>query len=315
MDYIDKRVLQTIDHYGMIPDNGTVIAAVSGGYDSLFMLRTLCNLRRLRRFNVIAAHVNHGLRNTAQNDADYVAKICEKLGVTLHCTHLDVAAHAKLHKLSVETAGRELRYDFFRQVADKFPADLVRIATAHNANDNAETIVMHLLRGCGSEGLRGIPPVNNNIIRPIIGITRDEIESAIDKTDLTPCHDETNSDTNYHRNDIRLNIMPQLLQRCGVNTFNNLAEIMRAEDDYLNSKTDNILRKFPGGVINRKYFVTLPLAMKRRVLRSLIDNDNLSLIHIDAIIEMCDKGYGNKHIELPHGYKAILKQGQLTIDK
>ena len=152
---------------GMLPAAGeTVLCAVSGGRDSVCLLHYLASLGRRRGFAVAAAHYNHLMRPTAGRDEAFVAGLCRELSVPLYVERGDVRAIARQEGWGVEEAGRRLRYDFLERTADAIGAS--RIATAHHLSDQAETVVLNLLRGTGPEGLAGIPPVRGRLIRPLL---------------------------------------------------------------------------------------------------------------------------------------------------
>ena len=155
------------------PSGGIILCAVSGGRDSVCLLHYLCSLREKYNFTVEAAHYNHLMRPTAQRDQDFVAALCRTLHVPLHIAAGDVCAVARERGMGVEETGRRLRYTYLNEVADRIGAD--RIATAHHQDDQAETVLLNLLRGTGAEGLRGIPPVRGRLIRPLLDTPREEI--------------------------------------------------------------------------------------------------------------------------------------------
>lgn len=319
MNAFERHVLETVDKYNMIKKGQTVIAAVSGGYDSLCMLNVLCNLRKLRGFDVCVAHVNHMLRAEADEDEKFVVKEAERLGIKAYTERVNVSRYAEENKISFETAGRILRYSFFKEVSEKY-SDTV-IATAHNANDSAESMLMHLMRGSGLAGLVGIRPVSENIIRPLIEADRIDIEKYCDEKGLVPRHDFTNDSDCYHRNDIRHNILAPMLERCSLASLCRTMNVLSAEDDFLDRYTKDILDRYVKVENNEKHisvkdFNKLSLAVRRRVLKSVVDDsaDNqLCLIHIDDIIGMAERNYGGKQICLPGGNVVRIEKGEIIL--
>lgn len=317
MNAFERHVLETVDKYNMIKRGQTVIAAVSGGYDSLCMLNVLCNLRRLRGFEVCVAHVNHMLRAEADADEDFVVKEAERLGIKAYTKKVNVSKYAEENKISFETAGRILRYEFFREIAEKY-GDTVT-ATAHNANDSAESMLMHLMRGSGLTGLVGIRPKTERIIRPLIEADRIDIEKYCDEKGLVPRHDCTNDSDDYHRNDVRHNILAPMLERCSLSSLCRTMNVLSAEEDFLAQYTaevsERLIRTEHGEKhIPVKEFNKLPLAVRRRILKRIINDsaDNqLCLVHIDDIVGMCEKNYGGKQICLPDGNIVKLEKGLL----
>lgn len=319
MNAFERHILETVDKYNMIESGQTVIAAVSGGYDSLCMLNVLCNLRRLRGFDVCVAHVNHMLRDEADSDEAFVRSDAERLGIEVYTKKVDVSAYAEKNKVSFETAGRILRYDFFDEVAKKYENTV--IATAHNANDSAESMIMHLMRGSGLTGLLGIRPKNKNIIRPLIEADRTDIEKYCDEKGIVPRHDCTNDTDDYHRNDIRHNVMSPMLERCSLSSLCRTMDVLSAEDEFLEQYTKGILSKYVKNTdgskrISVRDFNKLPLGIKRRLLKAVIDDtpeNQLCLVHIDDIIGMAEKNYGGKQICLPGGTSVKMEKGEIVI--
>ncbi len=317
MNSFEKNVLEVIDKYKLISKGQTVIAAVSGGYDSLCMLNVLCNLRRLRDFDVCVAHINHMLRDEADSDEAFVVKEAEGLGVKVYTKRVNVGKYAEENKISFETAGRILRYEFFDEISEKYE-DTV-IATAHNANDSAESMLMHLMRGSGLSGLVGIRPKIGKIIRPLIEASRNEIEKYCDESGLLPRHDCTNDSDDYHRNDIRHNVLAPMLERCSLSSLTRTMEILSGEENFLEEYTAEIYRELvicENGEkrIAIKKFNALPTAIKRRIIKAAADNDEqnqLCLVHIDDIVTMAEKNYGGKQICIPGGKLVRLEKGML----
>lgn len=319
MNAFERHILETVDKYSMIEKGQTVIAAVSGGYDSLCMLNVLCNLRRLRGFDVCVAHVNHMLRDESDSDEAFVCNEAERLGVAVYTKKVNVSEYAEKNKISFETAGRILRYDFFNQIAKNY--DSTVIATAHNANDSAESMLMHLMRGSGLAGLVGIRPKNSNIIRPLIETDRVDIERYCDDMGIVPRHDYTNDSDDYHRNDIRHNILAPMLERCSLSSLCRTMDILSAEEEFLVQYTKGILDKYVKTIDGNKHifvrdFNKLPLSIKRRLLKAVIDDtpeNQLCMVHIDDIIGMAKKNYGGKQICLPGGIVVKMEKGEIII--
>lgn len=316
MDKLEKKVLCTIDKLHLIAPGQTVIAAVSGGYDSVCMLHILKALMRLRKFDLCAAHVNHSLRPEADRDAEFVTKISQTLGIMCYTEKADVSGYAKDHKMSFETAGREIRYSFFEKVARQVKHPV--IATAHTANDSAESFFMHLLRGSGLTGLTGIQPVRGNIIRPMIEISRQEIETYCTAHTIEIAHDSTNDCDDYTRNDIRHNVLPAILQRCNIQSLTRTMQVLSEEEAFLEEYTTQLLDKYivcckNGYTIKTAEFNPLPLAVKRRLLRRILPKQNMGLLHIDECITMANNNRGGKKTILPGGVQIEMNQGILKI--
>ena len=190
------------------PSGGVMLVAVSGGRDSVCLLHYLAAMPR--DFTVAAAHLNHGQRPTAGRDVDFVRQLCRELDVPLTVERADVPALARERGVGLEEAGRMARYDFFRRTADRLGAQ--RIATAHHAADQAETVLLNLVRGTGMQGLAGIPPVRGRIVRPLLETSREDIETYLEIHRLSHVEDETNRDTALRRNLLRREVMPRLAE-------------------------------------------------------------------------------------------------------
>lgn len=319
MNAFERHILKTVDKYNMIKRGQTVIAAVSGGYDSLCMLNVLCNIKRLRGFEVCVAHLNHMLRDEADADEEFVEKEAQRLGVKAYTKKVNVSKYAEENKISFETAGRILRYEFFEEISKNYE-DTV-IATAHNANDSAESMLMHLMRGSGLTGLVGIRPKTKNIIRPLIEADRIDIEKYCDENGLVPRHDCTNDSDDYHRNDIRHNILAPMLERCSLASLVRTMDVLSGEEEFLEQYTNEKISEYvvissDEKRIRVKEFNSLSLAVRRRMLKNIIDDSRekqLCTVHIDDIIAMAEKNYGGKQLCLPGGITVKLEKGFLII--
>ena len=202
-------VKKAVADYNMLAEGDSVIVALSGGADSVSLLYTLRELKDELGFSLSACHINHNLRG-AESDRDqrFAESLCEKLSVPVSVFSVDVKGSVRKHQ-SVEERARELRYEVFERLAKENSA---KIATAHNANDNAETVLLNLLRGTGLKGLCGIPPVRDYIIRPLIYTPRTDIEAFCKENSIEFVTDCTNLSTDYTRNKIRLEILPRLAE-------------------------------------------------------------------------------------------------------
>ena len=177
---IKNRIFEYINEYGMICDGDAVVAGVSGGADSVCLLILLAEYQKGHPFTLIAAHVHHGLRENADGDEAYVKELCERLHVPLKILHIDAKSEAERLGVSVEEAGRIKRYEFFREISKGG-----KIAVAHHRDDLCETMLFQMFRGSGISGLRGIQPVSGDIIRPLLSVSREEIEASLRKKVFT----------------------------------------------------------------------------------------------------------------------------------
>ena len=206
------KVLQTIQRYQMVQKGDHVVVAFSGGVDSSALLTLLWQLREELSITVSACHLNHHLRGEESNrDEAFVRQFCTEHHIELSVREIDAQRLAKEQGKSVEALSRQERYRFFEETAQEFGTS-TKIATAHNLNDNAETLLFYLARGTGLNGLGAIPPVRGNIIRPLIECSREEIENFCDEQNILFVTDSTNLTDLYTRNRIRHRIMPEMQQ-------------------------------------------------------------------------------------------------------
>ena len=229
-----NRVKNTIEKYNLISEEDKILVAVSGGPDSISLLNILYELK----YNICVAHINHGLRENAKLDEEYVLNFCNQRDIP--CFIKKINLKEMLNRMTTEEAGRKVRYDFFNEILEK--ENCTKIATAHNSNDSAETVLMNIIRGSGISGLRGIEPIRKKIIRPLIEITRKEIEKYCEENNLNPRHDESNDELLYTRNKVRLKVIPYIEENINqniVNNINRLSRIVSEEERFIEKEVQN----------------------------------------------------------------------------
>jgi len=269
-----ERVYNTIQTQDLFDEGDTVVVALSGGADSVTLLHILYNLKdRLCLKGLHAAHLHHGLRGEeADRDEQFVRKLCESYRIPLTVSHVDVSKEADLHKESVEEAGRRLRYDLFNRVADSLDAP-VKIAVAHNADDLAETVLFHIMRGSGLTGLRGIPVKRGRIVRPLLEMSSEAVRSFCLQENLTYMTDQTNAQLIYTRNRIRHVLLPEMESIHPGSTANilRLSKIAAEEDDYLQQESDKLIEqaRLPFGYDARAFRMASDI-LTRRALMTLL---------------------------------------------
>jgi len=288
--------------------NDYIVAAVSGGADSVCLLHLLYRLRDMWNFNLSCAHINHGIRKEAEADASFVASLCQKWDIPFLLHKEDVMKKAKLEKKSLELVGREVRYTFLKSLG----ADV--IVTAHNKNDVAESVLLHFIRGCGPEGLSGIiPKREDGICRPLLRFTRAEIEAYLCENNLSWCNDESNADTRYTRNKIRHEIIPLLLE-VNPSFFDAVfktADIIREENSYMQRMTDSLESvKSEGDVIffSVEKLLSVPIALRRRAVRSVAE----SFADTNRILDLLLKANGTVQ-SLTNGKIAERENGKIAV--
>ena len=297
------------------PSGGVMLVAVSGGRDSVCLLHYLAAMPR--DFTVAAAHLDHGQRPTAGRDVAFVEELCRRLDVPLTVERADVPALARERGVGLEEAGRMARYDFFRRTADRLGAQ--RIATAHHAADQAETVLLNLLRGTGPEGLAGIPPVRGEIIRPLLETSRQEIEAYLERHGIGHVEDETNGDRSLTRNRLRLDIMPLLreLYPGAEGSICRTAEILRREEGCWREMVERVLPE-RGTETERRVLLELPYALRLRALRALVERTavgrkDYGAAHYEAMERLLHGPGGLLH--LPGGVVALCRGEIFSLEK
>lgn len=322
---ISATVLETITEYNMLEKGDKVLAAVSGGADSVCMLHILNRLKKDLGFSLACAHVNHGLRGeAADRDEAFVKDLCEKAEIPFYSQKFDVAAIAAEQKLTIEEAGRYVRYKFFDELKEKH--GFCKIATAHNKNDNAETVLMRIIRGTGIDGLSGIEyRREDGVIRPVLNLSRKEIEEYCKEYSLGFCTDATNADNDYTRNKIRNLLIPYIEKEFNsavtdslVRLSANAAEDSRFLKGYAKRLSERIGSPLPNHKPNCLHIESLKMLDKSiaaRVIKMAAqrssENAKLEKCHIDSIFEILDKPTGTT-IDLPQKLRAEIAYGWLT---
>ncbi len=306
-----QRILKTIKQNGLIQKGQTVIAAVSGGADSVCLLDVLYNIKDKLSFTLECAHLNHNLRgDESDGDEQYVKELCERLGIRIYTESVDVGVLSK--GLGIEQAARIARYEFFEKISKD---ENSVIATAHTLNDNVETFFINLLRGSGTKGLCGIPQKRGNIIRPMLDIKRCEVISHLEKAGLAYRTDSTNSDTAYLRNFLRCEILPSLEKRDDIDIYTSVAKaINNLSSD--NKALENMAEKVHNFDVDT--LLSLGDSVLFRVLYKKLDSEfNITLekVHFEDIKSLILKKSGRVQIRgdiFARVYKGMFEFIRLT---
>jgi len=308
-----NTLLYTLKTHNMIEKGDRVLVALSGGADSVTLLYMLHTISETYGFSVGAAHVNHKLRDTADRDMNFCKKICEELNIPLEILICDIRKEAKAHGMSEELYARGVRYDFFNSLGyDK-------IATAHNKNDNAETILFNFMRGSSVSGLCGIPYMRDNIIRPLLDIKKSDIIAYCKENGYNFVTDETNFREIYTRNKIRLSLIPQIEDNFNENFVNTVTEnsnVIAYDSDFLDTEA----KKLFCGEVLANYVKNMHPAMLFRIIQLYYKEktgafQNLSVNFVKAIVSLLDKNKTGSQIDLPNGFYACISYGKLIIEK
>lgn len=301
-----------------------VILALSGGPDSMALLHILKELKGELGFELAAAHVNHGLREEADEEAGFVESYCLNAGIPCYIHKADIEKIARSANKTLEEAGRDERYRFFRELKKRLDAG--HIATAHHKDDLAETVLHHIIRGTGIKGLRGIMPLNGDIIRPLLEVTRQEIEDYLEKNDIPYCIDRSNYDPVYLRNRVRNSLIPYLKDNFNpriTEALCQLADIARIENDALELETERYWEKVLLSseknrlVLQNPVLSSLHPAYQRRLVIKAIKEirggkeADINIKDVLAVIELMQKSGSSKVIHLAGNIKVNKSYGEL----
>ena len=300
MSSLILKVLDYIDEYEMLQDSRLVLVCVSGGADSMCLLEVMRHISYEFGFDISVAHYNHELRgDESDRDESFVLEVCEEHGIPFYSGRGDVAVFAKKRGISIEEAARDMRYEFFYDTAELTGAD--RIATAHTMDDNAETMIINLARGAGANGMSGIPPVRDNVIRPLLHITRNEVMKFIEEREIPFVDDSTNVMDIYTRNRVRHSIIPLIKE---INprfseVASTAAELFRADEDFIAEIADLFIRDCCIGLTAEAAgLAVLPFSVSSRVIRKLYGR-SLSFNHVKDVLALCRSDNPSARISLP----------------
>ena len=321
---MSDKVMKYIKENLMFDKGDKVIVAVSGGPDSTCLLYILNGLKEELGITLVGAHINHCLRgDESDKDEEYAKETCESLGMNFYSKKVDIHKISEERNLSCEMAGREIRYDFFKELIVKLKAN--KVALAHNANDQAETILMRIMRGTGIAGMIGIRPVRDKIyVRPILHLSRKKIENYCMINNISPRIDKSNLENIYARNKVRLELIPYIEENFNkdiVKTLNRLSDIVKTDNEYLENVSqkefENCCEIVEQRVIINKSAFGLHEAILSRIVRSalLVVNHNLynfEKIHISNIIDLQKHDTG-KSIMLPQNIIVENSYGDIQI--
>lgn len=310
-----KRVKEYVHKWHMLQKEDCVIVGVSGGADSVCLLFVLLELKKEIGFDIVAVHVNHGLRGKdSDEDEAFVKKLCAENGIMCECYFENVELIAKKRKQCTEEAGREIRRAFFQEAFQKHGG--TKIALAHHKNDSAETFLFHLARGTGLRGLGGIAPVKDNVIRPLLCLERKEIEAYLQSKGIAYCTDQSNKSDMYTRNRIRNYVIPYMEEQVNEKMISHMGDTMeqiRQIEAYLEKQVEGywqecVCKCHAGYVILEQRYREVPEALKSLLIRKVLATacgreKDLEAIHFGQVQELFEKQTGRK-VDLPYGLEA-----------
>lgn len=323
----EEKVFSFMEKYKMIRPGDRLILGVSGGADSVCLLFLLLEYRKRVPFEIAVVHVNHGIRGTAaEEDAAYVEKLCREQNLTFRLESVDVRGFAAEEKCSEEDAGRRLRYKAFEKAVRELGG--TKIGVAHNAEDRAETMLLHLFRGSGLKGMRGIEPVRAGIVRPVLCLERHEIEAYLRERNIPWRTDATNDGDDYTRNRIRHYLLPWAEREISGRVVSHMcrtADILSETEDYLRQQTCAALADCLSGSFRQDgdraeirvdRFLACHPVLQKRMLLSLAEElsptgKDISAVHVEEVLSLFEKE-GNRSVDLPFGIRFSRRYGKVV---
>jgi len=324
---IDK-VKSTIKKYNMLQKHDRVLVGLSGGADSVTLMESLLSLKKEYALELFIAHLDHGFRGEeSRADSKFCEDLGRKFGIETFCAKIDVPKIVKEKGISPEEAARQERYGLFAKIARN--KKIKKIAVGHTRDDQAETVLMRAIRGAGMTGLGGISPVRDmagfTVIRPLIDISRKDIEGFVKSSGLEFRHDSTNDDVVFTRNRIRRELIPYIEDKFNPNVkevLANMAEALRVENEFLEKyakrKLKSVSKKSKNGeiAIDIKRFKKQPEAIQKRILRSALEGlkgnlRRLTYQHWREIEELIRNRPVNSIVDLPGGIDVIKERNSL----
>jgi tRNA(Ile)-lysidine synthase len=330
---VPGRFFATVKEHGLLPEGASVLAAVSGGADSVCLLDLLRLAQPRLKVTLGAFHLNHGLRESAARDEEFVRKLCRDWNVELVVARADVAGYAKRHRMGIEEAGRELRYCHLERLARKLKCDV--IALGHTANDNLETMLLNLARGAGPRGLAGIPVRRTSdsnhqdtktprgrtritFVRPLIDIERDKLEQHLRARGIEWVEDESNIEVKYRRNLVRSEVVPVLvrLNPGAVANARRAAQLLTEEGKFLDGLAEAAARdvaEFGKGRVRIDIlkFKDYNNVLKRRILKRVLPE--LDSQAVEGVLGFCNRDTGGK-LTLTRGVRAHRRRGMIEFE-
>lgn len=322
---MEEKVLETIKKNNLIENGDKVVIGVSGGPDSITLLDVLLKIKNNGKikFNIVVCHINHLIREEAIEDEEYVINYCKKNNIEYYIKRAKVKDISKKEKIGTEEAGRKVRYEFFNEILKRTNSN--KIATAHNKNDNVETVLMNIIRGSGTSGLKGIEVKRENLIRPLINCAREEIEKYCNLNCLDPRIDKTNYENIYTRNKVRNMLIPYIKENFNPNiieAINRLSDLSKEENIYLENQTKEeyskvlLEKKEDSIILDLKSFNLLESVIKSRIVLYTISElfgtkNGIEKKHIEDIIKLCSNNIGNKYLIPNKKVKILVKNKKI----
>ena len=325
--FLDKKKIRDyIEKYHMLNKGDRVVLGLSGGPDSVCLFFVLLALKKEYGLDIHALHVNHCIRGEdADEDQAYVESLCQEFQVPLKVLRVDIPAMVEASGRSVEEEARMARYEAFEADARELEEDRaegsVKIAIAHNADDNAETVLFHMARGTGLDGMCGIAPIRGRIIRPLLEIPKAEIMEFIQDNEIAYCVDETNSEVCYDRNRIRHNILPELseINPKALEHITDMTNRLMEVADYISLEAQGLLAiaKDDGDKLRKRAFATAPKVIASQALKEYLsgfmpNQKDVSAVHIESILGLL-REEGERQVQLPYKKTLVISYEHLYV--
>lgn len=311
-----KQIEEFVLKNHMIEKDDRFVLGVSGGADSVCLFYVMLELKQKYNIEMMVVHVNHGIRGRdADEDEQFVKRLCERNHIPCECVHADVSKVAKEQKLSEEEAGRQVRYKAFEQAMKKYGCN--KIAVAHNRNDQSETVLLNLFRGTGLKGLAGIEPVRGKIVRPLLQTGRIEIENYLASLGIQYQNDFSNFEDVYTRNKVRLRVLPYVEAEINTKASWHIAQtsdIMKEMCDFLAYEVERVYKQIvkketgmltvPRETFNKEHVVLRKELIRRMIFELSGKRKDVEVRHIESILELAGKGVGKK-VDLPYSLECV----------
>ena len=324
--FLEKtRVNDFINKYGMLEKGDGIVLGLSGGPDSVCLFLVLMALQQEYGLSICAAHINHMIRGKdADEDEAFVERLCAAYDIPLIVERIDIPALVRESGRSVEEEARMARYQVFDRLAAQLEQELdrpVKIAVAHNADDNAETVLFHMARGCGLDGMCGILPKRGRIIRPLLEVPKQEILELLEENGQDYCIDGTNSDIEYDRNRVRANIIPELRQinPQALRHISAMTENLTEVSEYLELEAKGLLEmaRSDGDSIRKRTLLTAPRIIRMQALKLYLskympNEKDVSKIHLEQA-EALLTTEGEKYLDLPHKKRLVSSYETMSV--
>ncbi len=326
MNNFENKVLNFIRENRMVQSGDTVVVGFSGGADSTALMLVLYELRDILGIKLTAVHVNHNIRKEAGEDAEYTAAFCRYRNIDHRLVSEDVPLYAAENKLTEEEAGRYVRYKAFSEALVSTGASC--IAVAHHQNDVAETFLLNLFRGTGVHGGSSIRPVRDNIIRPLLCVSREEIESYLNEKKVLYCTDATNEENIHTRNKIRNKVIPYVLEEINAGAIKHIYKASREfakADEYIYSQAQKLFNEVVQRNSDGIEFDLRKISNEHEIIRRYLillcfeeltpNRKDITSTHIDSVFELTEGNSGSAKLDLPYGLVAERAYSSFTLKK